>query len=61
MLQKQRLEEVLVNLKKWNATNGNAELQAYLDALEAEITAMDNTTSSYSDPGGNNPPAPKVP
>lgn len=61
MPQKQRLEEILLNLKKWHEKNGNAELQAYLDALEAEITAMDGTISAYTDPGGNNPPAPKIP
>jgi restriction endonuclease Mrr len=61
MAHKQRLEEIIVNIKKWNETNGNEELQAYLDALEAEITSMGNTTSAYNDPGGNNPPAPQVP
>lgn len=54
MSQKKRLEDVLVNIKKWHETNGNEELQAYLDALEAEVTALVDPASD--DPiGGNNP------
>lgn len=62
MSQKKKFEELIVNIKKWHEINGNEELQAYLDALEAEVTALvEPTTMAFGDPGGNNPPAPKVP
>jgi hypothetical protein len=59
MSQKQRLLDLLAQLKDWHESNGDTALQKILDELEAEITAMDDTSG---DPGGNNPGrGPKVP
>ena len=54
MAHKQRFLDLLSKLKEWAAVNGNNdELNTHLNALEAEITAMD---AADDDSGGSAPP-----
>ena len=55
---KQRFLDLLTKLKEWAEVNGKGDeqLNTHLNALEAEITAMDTT---LDDSGGSTPPPSK--